>query len=207
MLLLPLHQLLQVPIDTLSVVADNAVSPAHPLSASLKINLRRGIPARSISWDGSHSGQNRWSGAVSNESMMLKKPGQGREPRVEQEMKRAQRREETNRRTGARDAPARSHSMDSTFESLCRGQRPARRPRRKLSPEPKQLEAINDRRNVGLDKSYVISSILKRKLTLSSLNAMTPQRAVSPPPLFLSSHEKISAAKLLTDVLEEFDQE
>ena len=210
MVLLPLHQLLQVPVDALSLVVDNAIRPAQPLSASLKLNHCRRLPGRSISWDSTHSGPNRWSGAGNVENMVPKKPGERREDlsasgaTIE--------RIKSIRRTGARNAPARSYSMDSTFETLARGHRPARRPRRKLSPESRQQggtqPVINDGPLDGkMEPSYTFSTMLKNKLTRGSSNALTPKRSVSPPPLFLSAHDKISTSRMLTDVLEEFEQD
>lgn len=207
MLLLPLQLLFKVPVNTLALVSDNAKSPAQPLSAKPK---RRPLPPeRSISWDGIRTSQNRWSDAINVESMVPKNPRERRLHTTEQHPTVLHQRREGQRRTGARNAPARTQSMDSTFETLSRGHKPARRPRRKLSPEPNQqgeLSPVTEIRksdSFDTEPKYSINSMIKTNLTL---NAFSPTRTISPPPRFLDAHEKISTSTMLTNVLEEFHQ-
>lgn len=116
-MILPLSDLLNIPLSRLSLVVDNAKSPVHAVSMQKNMKLERKPAKRSISWDGANS-RNRWS------SM----------PVSAQEQQRST--EET--RTRRRAPPRRSSSMDvpavacSVKETKSAG--PMRKPMRRTSP-------------------------------------------------------------------------
>jgi hypothetical protein len=192
--MLPLATLLNVPMHNIIVVADNARSPAHPVSSSLKRPpSRRTYMKRAKSLDGKTL-MSRWS-SIQEENM------------VEQTSKIAKSSQSPNRRV----AFMRSKSIDDMFRSSPAGGRgdqtstpasiPVRRrsppssPRKKTTKEAKcNLKTGDGRKARGLDCSHV------KDMRVSNTSLRKPIRQHSPPNL-----DSMTTDELLTMALAELE--